>query len=345
MRWLIGDSLENGEDGATAVIVAILLVVLFGAGALVLDVGSLFWERRQLQNGADAAAFALVQECMDEGLPCGGTASNAASIARSYADANAADGIADASVTFDATTCLADVTTSTLEAQGGVLVPPVLAKVIVAGYEGTTVSARAVAECGGIAAGEGLPLIFNQQVWHDVTKVQKPDGAPADWWKTWSPSGGGATGDIFFNQGGNAADYGPGAFGWLPLDAGEACQASITSLGTVGSAPGNNFSCSFTNAAPQNAQQFQNHILGNNPHLVPMYSSYGGGGSNLTYQVSGFAVIYITGWHFSGNHYQYNAPCSGNDRCISGHFLHTITLNEFEAGGSDFGVYSYRLVE
>lgn len=55
----------RGERGATSVLVIILLVpVLFGAAALSIDVGSLMWERRQLQNGSDAAVVTAAQTCV-----------------------------------------------------------------------------------------------------------------------------------------------------------------------------------------------------------------------------------------------------------------------------------------
>ena len=55
----------EGETGAVAMIVAILFGfgVLLGLGALVIDTGSLLYERRQLQNGADAAALAVGKDC------------------------------------------------------------------------------------------------------------------------------------------------------------------------------------------------------------------------------------------------------------------------------------------
>jgi Flp pilus assembly protein TadG len=54
-----------GERGAVASIVGILLVtgVVMGFGAISIDVGQMMWERRQLQNGADASALALAQTC------------------------------------------------------------------------------------------------------------------------------------------------------------------------------------------------------------------------------------------------------------------------------------------
>ena len=54
-------------------------------GALVIDVGQLYAERAQLQNGADAGAMAVAKSCAAG--PC------APATAVAYADANAADGV------------------------------------------------------------------------------------------------------------------------------------------------------------------------------------------------------------------------------------------------------------
>lgn len=51
------------EDGVVAVVVAICLVVLMGAVAFTLDVGGLLYRRREMVNGADAAALAAAMEC------------------------------------------------------------------------------------------------------------------------------------------------------------------------------------------------------------------------------------------------------------------------------------------
>jgi len=60
-----GRSGRDREAGAVAMIVAMLFGfgVLLGLGALVIDTGSLLYERRQLQNGADAAAMAVGKDC------------------------------------------------------------------------------------------------------------------------------------------------------------------------------------------------------------------------------------------------------------------------------------------
>jgi Flp pilus assembly protein TadG len=51
------------EEGAVAIIVALLLVVFMAAVALTVDVGSLYLRRRALVNGADAAAMAAARTC------------------------------------------------------------------------------------------------------------------------------------------------------------------------------------------------------------------------------------------------------------------------------------------
>ena len=63
-----------------------MMVVLLGMGALVIDVGQLYAERRELQNGADAAALAVAQDC------AGGDCLDETTTADTYADDNAHDG-------------------------------------------------------------------------------------------------------------------------------------------------------------------------------------------------------------------------------------------------------------
>jgi len=74
--------MRNNEEGATAVIVAILLVVLVGVSAFVVDLGDVFWEKRMLQNAADAAALAVAIDCAE------GDCRDFDTVARDYADDN-----------------------------------------------------------------------------------------------------------------------------------------------------------------------------------------------------------------------------------------------------------------
>ena len=55
---------SHGDRGAVAPLVAILMAggVVLGMLTLSVDVGNIMWERRQLQNGADAASLALAKD-------------------------------------------------------------------------------------------------------------------------------------------------------------------------------------------------------------------------------------------------------------------------------------------
>jgi Flp pilus assembly protein TadG len=56
------------ETGATTVIVAIMMTVVLGMAALVIDIGAAEARRAQLQDAADAAAVGIAQRCFDSAL-------------------------------------------------------------------------------------------------------------------------------------------------------------------------------------------------------------------------------------------------------------------------------------
>lgn len=82
---------RDGERGQAVVIVVVMMFVLLGMGALVIDVGYAYYTQRSLQASADAAALAGAQELPD--------ASEAEVVAREYSGAegakNARDNVAD----------------------------------------------------------------------------------------------------------------------------------------------------------------------------------------------------------------------------------------------------------
>lgn len=82
------------DSGAVAVVVAVCLTALLGFAALAIDVGAVFVERRELQNGADAAALAIAQDCAtDPGSAGCADPLTAHGTAQSYANANANDNV------------------------------------------------------------------------------------------------------------------------------------------------------------------------------------------------------------------------------------------------------------
>ena len=58
MRRLITSD-RRSQRGATITVVTLILTVLVSIAALVVDLGMLYQERRELQNGADAGALAV----------------------------------------------------------------------------------------------------------------------------------------------------------------------------------------------------------------------------------------------------------------------------------------------
>ena len=171
----------RGDDGAVAVIVALLSVVLLGFGALVIDVGALYSERRQLQAGVDSAAFALAQAC------AGGQCGSLYDDAESFADANAFDNRSDvmevcgagatglSACTNPPTGLLGSgyvrVTARTEEVSGTHVLPPKLARALVSGYTGTEVRASSVViwgSPGGIKA--DFPFVIGNCEWQYWTQ-------------------------------------------------------------------------------------------------------------------------------------------------------------------------------
>lgn len=80
-----------GSNGVVAVIVALLITGIIGMTALVVDMGSLYEDRRSLQGVADAAALAGVQELPESRANAEQAAMN--SVAQNYQDDNYIVGI------------------------------------------------------------------------------------------------------------------------------------------------------------------------------------------------------------------------------------------------------------
>ena len=121
------------EGGQAITMVALLLVVLIGIAALVIDVGMAYTVKAKMQNAADAAALAGAQK-----LPTGNTAKTTA---KNYADLNGVD-IANVG-NFKAETPYGG-NANRIEVTCKKNVPYSLAGIL--GFTGGDVSARAVAE-------------------------------------------------------------------------------------------------------------------------------------------------------------------------------------------------------
>jgi Flp pilus assembly protein TadG len=89
---------RDRDEGAIAVVVAMVMVVILGMAALVIDVGGIEGRTSSLQNAADATALAIAQECQADAQStvlgsCGPATRNAAlTEAARYARGNVTDG-------------------------------------------------------------------------------------------------------------------------------------------------------------------------------------------------------------------------------------------------------------
>lgn len=330
----------DDEHGATVVFVAILLVVMFGMGALVIDVGHMFWERRQLQNGADAAALALASKCADDTIvDCANAAvSLLGNEAAPYADANADDdesgvpalmahGTDPASCdpgSDDAPNPLTDgetikVSTETIDASTGEsFLSHWLAPVL--GIDTTTVTACAVAAWGSAVAAEGFPFGVCEDLWQANRPSATEPGSTIDVRYKGTGQGEGAEpveNDCLDEE---DDDFGPGNkpgnFSWLDQDDGECTtefdfsDGDITASGDTGAAVPNDCQGEIDEMIAQ--IQAHKDANGNVVHLdpddndlpirvLPIYSEVSGSGTNATYTVVTLGAFEFSGLKTSGN--------------------------------------------
>ncbi|WP_250035119.1 pilus assembly protein TadG-related protein [Paractinoplanes maris] len=96
--WRRAHRRHGSEHGAVAALFAVFLSsgVVVGMGALVIDVGQIALERQELQTGADAASWAIANNCVAKLADC--TMSAQTLVAQNYAKRNAKDGTADAQI-------------------------------------------------------------------------------------------------------------------------------------------------------------------------------------------------------------------------------------------------------
>lgn len=146
MQRLIHRLTRRGKDrGATVILVALSLVVLVGFTALAVDVGALWSDKKQLQNGADAGALAIAQSCAQGS--CGDVNTSAAT----FAAANKLDGNATGTAVVSGNT----VTVSTTSTRALWFAP-------VFGIDTADVPAQASARWGIQSGGQFLPLTFSK---------------------------------------------------------------------------------------------------------------------------------------------------------------------------------------
>jgi len=263
---------QAAERGQTLVIVAVLLVVLIGFLALVLDLGNALAQRRRMQNAADAAALAGVR-----GLALGQPSASIQSAINEYAvQRNGAQG------------CQAKILTSTITVVVSRTFPTFFASV--AGIPTFTVRAAAQAGYGFPSSWKGdlLPLCV-QKDWvtttHDI-QIWDDD-------KEFSDS--------------NLGKIADGQRGWLNFNGGEVSDTELEDWVAHGYREKVNVD-GWINGTPGTKTAALQVLLEtrlNTDIVIPVYDYTRSpgimGNGSLDYHVVGFAMYHLTDVVYTGN--------------------------------------------
>lgn len=322
----------DSEQGAVAVLVALLMVVLLGFAAISIDVAKLYSERAQLQNGADAAALLVAQKCArsaaDPHSPADPHCSATTPLVGEIVNRNAVDDVSNVkSTTLDPSTRTVRVTTGAQET--GVStnsVSMVFAGIF--GFPTAEVSAQSSATWGSPQAGRStFPLAIS------ICQVKDKVGGALQ---------------LLQNHGKNQnedCNYGPsgaavaGGFGWLTSDPG-VCGASVNLAESEASSnPGNDR----PTQCKAELEGWISDITAGKQVIayLPVYDNVAATGHNAVYHLTSFAALEVHGWRFSGDDprenplpYIFRNNISPATRCVEacrgiiGKFVKYVSLKE-----------------
>lgn len=364
---------RHGDQGNITVLVLVMMTAILGVGAIVVDVGALYAEGRQLQNGAEAAALDVARTCATTGCD--------PSVAGPLADLNAGDDVAEVDVAAGAvcgtapglpacpsgdqrprydcqpvvgTASYVEVHATTRNPDGSEKMPNPFAR-LVGHTGGTTVGACARAAYGaptGLTA--QLPLVISYCDWKRLTDQSGlsdpppyPEFPPSDGFfdpvtnptsdhvRVWSKTNTAQASPCT----GPAGQQVPGGFGWIDTEedldsSATGCAATTDTSGNVGSDPGA--------SAPAGCDLAP--LLGTLIY-VPVFDIDAGTGNTAYYHITGYAAFYMTGYSFTGNDYGYSAPLTGRPcetnegMCITGYFTAALAPAPGAAlGGPSMGI-------
>ena len=302
-------SAKGDQSGQALVLTVVFLVSLLGMAALVLDVGSWYRSKRQLQSTADAAALAGAQALPD-------TAGSASGLANQYATANAPD-LASADFSISSNIVPNDRITVHVTRPA----PGFFAKVF--GINSVQVGATATAQTEGMSQAKYVaPIVVNKQ--HPLLAGA---GCPCLDQKTTIPLGKAGA---------------PGAFDLINLDGsrGGTGQDTLASwllsgyqnslgLGGYPSDTGAKWNSSEVHDAL--AQRIGTVLM------FPVYDTLTGTGANASYNVIGWVGFYLEDFDARGS--------SGS---ITGHFTEVVWdgLQQTTATQTpNFGAHTVQLVD
>lgn len=340
----------DNEDGAVAVFVGICILMLIGFAAFAVDVGALYQEKRELQNGADAAALAGAQDCAYEVVPCTIDGAELNITVDNYANYNANDGASNAEIvdlqpTADPPYITVQTTTSS---NGESFLRHWFAWVL--DHPTSTVVAEATATWGHVPGTlEIFPLAFCLDTFNTLTSNGTAYGPPEYhvFYTTPSNSVECPTTDEIYS----------GGFGWLDISDPSMDVDPTTCTITVSYAewlPGRTGEGLLNSDPwPNCVQKLKDKIVEMDsdptadPLLVPIFDGWRNPGANGEFHIAGFGALRPTGYNFGGaQSYPDNSVCVAvQNRCVRGWFTEFVTLDGLGDGGNDYGVVTVKLTQ
>ncbi|CAH0164142.1 hypothetical protein SRABI26_01027 [Arthrobacter sp. Bi26] len=308
---------QDSERGAAGVLVAVMMLVLIGVGAIAVDVGQIYAERAELQNAADAGALAGAQICSET---AGCTQADANAVAALLANQNSKDGVSrvrfvDLSVPFEVT-----VSTATVNGTNG---SGFLSKLFANALDTPDIGVGATATAKWEFPTRGrsiLPLTFAPCEFID-------DGLPH---KILTQGGGAGAVDCTGRNPSNQII--PGGFAWLDPDGSTGCEVtaevgqwSKTSAGA---------------AMPSGCDALFSSGLVGQTVAIPvfkytckdMFSPCTG--SNVKYMIEKWAGFEVQGWKFPGNSHDPTNVFTTSQKGLYGTFVGYFADPSLFTGGS-----------
>lgn len=311
---------QHGERGAISVIVAIMLVALLGFVAIAVDVGNIYSERAQLQNGADASTIALAQKCARSSADP--LCSTTSTLAGSLANQNALDGMSNVNdIHLDKTARTVSVITTAKETGA----PDNSVSLFFAnalGIPSKEVGARASATWGTPSKG---PVILPLAIAYCKLNI---------------PAGGAQGTEQVLEQSVNGCGGIPGGFGWMQTTS---AKCSVTATAGASTDAGIWFASDTGASVPSTCSAADFSQMNNQTVLLPLYDLATGTGSGGKYYIKGFAAFHVTGYQFAS--IGWTAGSKVANKTIRGYFVKFVSLAQgFELGSTpDYGATIVRL--
>lgn len=329
------------ERGAVSVVAALMVVVLLGFAAISIDVGRLYWEKSQLQAGADNAALSIANACATdmESADCADPVGTAEEIAGFSANEGTS------SVKYaDVTPGQVSVMTAADEIAESDSVGLWFANIW--DYNEALVNATSVATWGGPTGGSfAFPLAFSECALHEFIAANAASSGKS-WLKYKDDADQLPCSSIY-----HAANIVPGGWGYLDPTKDVSGTSDGTCVLTLDLTIKTVYHGSSGNSIPSNACKTkledwvsEANAIGYAEVYFPVFSkATGTGGGEFTIQ--GIAAFRIYAWKLSGggtpDTFEASAypGCFGDCRGIYGEFVRMLDEDELTGGGgTDLGV-------